>query len=162
MLKGKIHKYGDNINTDVIIPSRYCTTIKEEELAKYCLADLDKDFINQVKRNDIILAGNNFGCGSSREVAPIAIKAAGVSCVIAKSFARIFYRNAINIGLAILESKEAYDKINNQDEIEIDYKNGKIKNLTTMQTFASEPFPEFLQEIIHLGGLIQYVKFKMR
>ena len=151
---GDVIKYGDNVDTDVIIPARYLNTSDHSELASHCMEDLDKTFINRVKQGDIITAGYNFGCGSSREHAPIAIKASGVSMVIAKSFARIFYRNSINIGLAIVECPEAVDGISEGDRVEADMDNGIIKNLTTGKEYKTEPFPEFIQKIIENGGLI--------
>lgn len=157
-VKGKIHKFGDNIDTDVIIPARYLNTADHGELAKHCMEDIDKDFVNKVNKGDIIAAGYNFGCGSSREHAPIAIKAAGVSCVIASTFARIFYRNAINIGLPILECPEAAKDIKEGDEIEIDFDSGVIKNLTTGKSYNAEPFPEFIKDIISAGGLLNSLK----
>ncbi len=157
-INGKIHKYGDNVDTDVIIPARYCVSIKEEDLAAHCLEDLDKEFVNKVKKGDILMAGNNFGCGSSRENAPIAIKGAGVGCVVAKYFARIFYRNSINIGLPILECPEAVDNSEADDILEIDLKSGTIHNQTKNQTYQAAPFPETMQEIINAGGMVNYVK----
>lgn len=157
-VKGKVHKFGDNIDTDVIIPARYLNTADHSELAKHCMEDIDKDFVNKVNKGDIIAAGYNFGCGSSREHAPIAIKAAGVSCVIASTFARIFYRNAINIGLPILECPEAAKDIKAGDEIEIDFDSGVIKNLTTGKSYSAEPFPEFIKDIISAGGLLNSLK----
>ena len=157
-LKGKVFKYGDNVDTDVIIPARYLNVSDANELAKHCLEDLDSKFINDVKKGDIIVAGANFGCGSSREHAPLAIKTAGISCVIAKSFARIFYRNAINIGLPILECSEAISSIKSGDRLEIDLKNGVIKNLTNNKIFTTKPFPEFIMKIVTAGGLINYLK----
>lgn len=157
-VKGKIHKFGDNIDTDVIIPARYLNTADHGELAKHCMEDIDKDFVNKVNKGDIIAAGYNFGCGSSREHAPIAIKAAGVSCVIASTFARIFYRNAINIGLPILECPEAAKDIKEGDEIEVDFDSGVIKNLTTGKSYNAEPFPEFIKDIISAGGLLNSLK----
>ncbi|MBI4744180.1 MAG: 3-isopropylmalate dehydratase small subunit [Actinobacteria bacterium] len=162
ILKGKVHKYGKNIDTDAIIAARYLNTIDPIELAKHCFEDIDADFVKRVKNGDIIAADENFGCGSSREHAPIAIKDAGISCVIAKSFARIFYRNAINIGLPILECPEAVDNIKNGDEVEIDLAKGVITNFSTNQTFSSNPFPEFMQELIDKGGLINFVKSKVK
>ena len=155
---GTVHKYGDNVDTDVIIPARYLNTADHSELAKHCMEDIDKDFVNKVNKGDIIAAGYNFGCGSSREHAPIAIKAAGVSCVIASTFARIFYRNAINIGLPILECPEAAKDIKAGDEIEIDFDSGVIKNLTTGKSYSAEPFPEFIKDIISAGGLLNSLK----
>ncbi len=154
---GNVIKYGDNVDTDVIIPARYLNTSDHKELASHCMEDLDKTFVNRVQTGDIITAGQNFGCGSSREHAPIAIKSSGVSLVIAKSFARIFYRNSINIGLAIVECPEAVDGISEGDKIEADLDNGIIKNLTTGQEFKTESFPEFVQKIIENGGLIQSI-----
>lgn len=154
---GNVIKYGDNVDTDVIIPARYLNTSDHKELASHCMEDLDKTFVSRVQSGDIITAGQNFGCGSSREHAPIAIKASGVSLVIAKSFARIFYRNAINIGLAIVECPEAVDGISEGDTIEADLDNGVIRNLTTEQEFKTAPFPEFVQKIIESGGLIRSI-----
>ncbi len=154
---GNVIKYGDNVDTDVIIPARYLNTSDHKELASHCMEDLDKTFVTRVQTGDIITAGQNFGCGSSREHAPIAIKSSGVSLVIAKSFARIFYRNSINIGLAIVECPEAVDGISEGDKIEADLDNGIIKNLTTGQEFKTESFPEFVQKIIENGGLIQSI-----
>ena len=154
----KVFKYGDNVDTDVIIPARYLNTSVHKELAAHCMEDIDKDFVKNVKKGDFIVAEKNFGCGSSREHAPIAIKAAGVSCVIAKTFARIFYRNAINIGLPILECEEAVDAINAGDELEVDFSTGLIKNLTKNESYKGEAFPEFMQKIIDNDGLIGYIK----
>ncbi|MBP5581284.1 MAG: 3-isopropylmalate dehydratase small subunit [Ruminococcus sp.] len=154
---GSIIKYGDNVDTDVIIPARYLNTSDHKELASHCMEDLDKTFVSRVKQGDIITAGLNFGCGSSREHAPIAIKASGVSLVIAKSFARIFYRNAINIGLAIVECPEAADGISEGDTVEADLDNGIIRNLTTGREYRTAPFPEFVQKIIENGGLMQAI-----
>ncbi|MBR6069416.1 MAG: 3-isopropylmalate dehydratase small subunit [Ruminococcus sp.] len=151
---GSVIKYGDNVDTDVIIPARYLNTSVPSELAAHCMEDLDKSFVSRVKSGDIIVAGQNFGCGSSREHAPIAIKASGVSLVIAKSFARIFYRNAINIGLAIVECPEAAAEIGEGDEVEADLDSGIIRDLTTGKEYATAPFPEFVQKIIENGGLI--------
>ncbi len=162
MLKGKVHKYGADINTDVIIPARYLNVSLPEELAKHCMEDIDKDFISRVKPGDIIMATTNFGCGSSREHAPSAIKAAGVSCVIAKTFARIFFRNSINIGLPLLECEEAVDKTEDGDELEIDLAGGKIKNLTRGITFTAQPYPAFMEEIVSTGGLIEYTKKRLK
>ena len=156
--KGKVIKYGDNIDTDVIIPARYLNAYSPEELASHCMEDIDKDFVNKVNKGDIMVGGWNFGCGSSREHAPIAIKAAGISCVIAKTFARIFYRNAINIGLAILECEEACDKIQNGDEVSVDFDSGVIRNLTRNETYQAEPFPDFIKDIIRSGGLLNSLK----
>ncbi|MBI5573888.1 MAG: 3-isopropylmalate dehydratase small subunit [Elusimicrobia bacterium] len=157
ILKGKAHKYLDNVNTDEIIPARYLNTADPYELAKHCMEDIDGDFVKNVADGDIIVAGKNFGCGSSREHAPISIKAAGVSCVIAESFARIFFRNAINIGLPILEVKDI-SKIKTGDILEIDIKEGKIKNLTGHKSYSSKPFPDFLLKIINSDGLLNYIK----
>ena len=154
---GTVHKYGDNIDTDVIIPARYLNTASHSELASHCMEDIDKEFISRVKPGDIIVADKNFGCGSSREHAPIAIKASGISCVIATTFARIFYRNAINIGLPIIECPEASRKIQNGDEVEIDFNTGVIKDLTTGESFQGQAFPEFMQKIIAAEGLINYI-----
>ncbi|MDD5455896.1 MAG: 3-isopropylmalate dehydratase small subunit [Candidatus Margulisbacteria bacterium] len=158
LLKGSAWKFGDHIDTDVIIPARYLTTSDPMELARYCMIDADKNFVQKIKAGDIMVAGVNFGCGSSREHAPIAIKAAGISAVIAETFARIFYRNAINIGLPILESPEASEKIKEGDKLEIDIAKGEIKNLTRNETYKAAPFPEFMQELITAGGLIEYTK----
>ena len=147
-IKGKVHKYGDNIDTDVIIPARHCVSIEEEDLAAHCLEDLDQEFVDKVAKGDVLMAGNNFGCGSSRENAPIAIKGAGVGCVVAKYFARIFYRNSINIGLPILECPEAVDSTDAGDILEVDLKSGTIHNKTKDQSFQAAPFPETMQEII--------------
>lgn len=159
--KGRAWKFGRDIDTDAIIPARYLNTSDPAELGKHCMEDADPTFVSKVKPGDLIVAGENFGCGSSREHAPVAIKAAGVSCVVAKSFARIFYRNAINTGLPIFESPEAVDGISEGDEIEVDAGTGSIKNLTTGKEYRAEPFPPFIQEIIEEGGLIEYVKAKL-
>lgn len=156
--KGLVFRYGDNVDTDVIIPARYLNTSDPKELAAHCMEDIDKDFINKVKPGDLIVADKNFGCGSSREHAPIAIKAAGVSCVIAKTFARIFYRNSINIGLPILECEEAVDGISAGDEVEVDFGTGTIVNLTKNETYKAQPFPEFMQKLIQADGLVSYIK----
>ena len=156
--KGKVFKYGDNVDTDVIIPARYLNVSSGEELAKYCMIDIDKDFVNNVHKGDIIVANKNFGCGSSREHAPIAIKAAGVSCVIAETFARIFYRNSINIGLPILECAEASEDIDEGNEVEVDFDTGVITNKTKNKTYQAVAFPEFMQGIINAGGLVEYIK----
>ncbi|MBR2444360.1 MAG: 3-isopropylmalate dehydratase small subunit [Clostridia bacterium] len=155
---GKVIKYGDNVDTDVIIPARYLNTSDHKELASHCMEDLDKDFTKKVQAGDIMVAGDNFGCGSSREHAPIAIKASGISLVIANTFARIFYRNSINIGLAILECPEAVANINDGDTVEADLDNGIIYNRTTGKSFKTQPFPEFIQRIIQNGGLIESIK----
>ena len=152
--KGTVHRYGRDIDTDVIIPARYLTTSEPSELAKHCLEDLDVEFVNNVKSGDIIVAEENFGCGSSREHAPIAIKAAGVDAVIAKSFARIFYRNSINTGLAILECPEAVDAIKNGDVVSVDTETGTITDETTGESFTDQPFPPFIADIIEQGGLL--------
>ncbi len=162
LLKGKAWKFGNDIDTDAIIPARYLNTTDPKELARYCMEDADPEFVNKVKPGDIIVAGKNFGCGSSREHAPIAIKGAEVSCVIAKSFARIFYRNSINIGLPILESPEAADAIMEGHEVEIDVSEGRIKDLTTGETYIATPFPDFMREIIAAGGLINYVAERVK
>ena len=151
---GSVFKYGDNVDTDVIIPARYLNSSDPKELAEHCMEDIDKDFVKKVKKGDLIVADKNFGCGSSREHAPIAIKAAGVSCVIADTFARIFYRNAINIGLPILECPQASAAIQAGDEVEVDFDTGVITDVTTGQTFSAQPFPPFIQNIIQKGGLL--------
>lgn len=155
---GSVIKYGDNVDTDVIIPARYLNTIDKKELASHCMEDLDATFTKRVKAGDIMVAGQNFGCGSSREHAPIAIKESGISLVIAKSFARIFYRNSINIGLAIVECPEAAEKIAEGHEVEADLDNGLITDLTTGESFTTEPFPKFIQDIISAGGLVESVR----
>ncbi len=156
--QGKVIKYGDNVDTDVIIPARYLNTIDKKELAAHCMEDIDKDFKTKVELGDVMVAGYNFGCGSSREHAPIAIKESGISLVIARSFARIFYRNSINIGLAIVESDEAVDGISDGDKVKADLNAGVIYNLTTGKSFAVTPFPEFIQKIIENGGLVESIK----
>ena len=158
ILNGRVFKFGENIDTDVIIPARYLNTYDPAELAQHCMEDMDKDFSQKVKKGDIMVAGHNFGCGSSREHAPIAIKFSGISCVIAASFARIFYRNAINIGLPILESSEASSEIEEGDIIEVDLKSGIIKDKTKGKEFKAEPFPDFMQKIINAGGLVNKTK----
>ena len=155
---GIVHKYGDNVDTDVIIPARYLNTASHKELAAHCMEDIDADFVKNVKEGDIIVAEKNFGCGSSREHAPIAIKASGISCVIASTFARIFYRNSINIGLPILECDEAAHEIKNGDEIDIDFDTGVITNKTKNKIYQAVAFPEFMQGIINAGGLVEYIK----
>ena len=155
---GKAIKYGDNVDTDVIIPARYLNTIDKKELASHCMEDIDKDFTKKVRAGDIMIAGSNFGCGSSREHAPIAIKESGISLVIAKSFARIFYRNSINIGLAILEIPDAPDRIFEGDEIYADLDEGVITDKTTGESFKTQPFPEFIQKIISAGGLVEAIR----
>ncbi len=157
-VRGNILKYGNNVDTDVIIPARYLNTTDKAELASHCMEDLDKSFVKKVKAGDVMVAGRNFGCGSSREHAPIAIKESGISLIIAESFARIFYRNAINIGLPIVECPEAAKEIGNSDEIEMDFDTGVIKNITSGKTYAAEPFPKFIQSIITAGGLVGAVK----
>ena len=157
---GIVHKYGDHVDTDVIIPARYLATQDARELASHCMEDIDKTFITKVKDGDIMVAGVNFGCGSSREHAPIAIKASGISCVIAKNFARIFYRNAINIGLAILECPAASEGIDDGDEVTVDFDTGVITNITKNETYQAEPFPPFIKDMITKGGLIASVKAK--
>ena len=161
ILKGKVYKYGADVNTDVIIPARYLSLSDPDELAKHCMEDIDADFLNTVKPGDIIMATTNFGCGSSREHAPLAIKAAGVSCVIAKSFARIFFRNAINIGLPLLECGEAVANTGFGDLLEVDLADGGIKNLTKGKTFNAEPYPEFMSGLISAGGLIEYTRERL-
>lgn len=156
--EGKVFKYGDNVDTDVIIPARYLNSQNAQELAQHTMEDIDKEFIHNVKQGDIMVGGWNFGCGSSREHAPLVIKTSGISCVIAKSYARIFYRNAINIGLAILECKEAVDEINAGDIVSVDFDTGEIIDKTTNKTFHAEPFPEFIQKIIKSGGLMNSIK----
>ncbi|MGI5849707.1 MAG: 3-isopropylmalate dehydratase small subunit [Christensenellales bacterium] len=153
----KVYKYGNNVDTDVIIPARYLNTTDTKELATHCMEDIDKSFIKTVAKGDIIVAENNFGCGSSREHAPIAIKAAGIHCVIANSFARIFFRNAINIGLPILECKEAVKNTDSGDELEVDLNSGTIRNVTKGLVFHAEPFPAFMRKIIDANGLIGYI-----
>ena len=157
---GKVHKYGDNVDTDVIIPARYLNTSDHKELAAHCMEDIDADFVKNVKDGDIMVANMNFGCGSSREHAPIAIKASGISCVIASTFARIFYRNAINTALPILECDEAAKKIQSGDEVEVDFDTGLIVNKTKNETYQAEPFPEFIKQIINAGGLLNSLKNK--
>ncbi|MDO4731391.1 MAG: 3-isopropylmalate dehydratase small subunit [Clostridia bacterium] len=156
--QGKVFKYNDNVDTDVIIPARYLNTPDKEELSKHCMEDIDKDFVKEVSKGDVIVAGWNFGCGSSREHAPLVIKTCGVGCVIAKSFARIFYRNAINIGLPILECEKACDEINANDKLNVDFDTGIIKNLTTQKEYKALPFPDFIQNIIKSGGLLAALK----
>lgn len=154
----KVYKYGDNVDTDVIIPARYLNAPDEKSLASHCMEDIDAGFASTVEPGDIIVAGANFGCGSSREHAPIAIKASGVSCVIAKTFARIFYRNAINIGLAILECEAASNGIDDGDQVEIDFDTGVITNVTKNETYQAEPFPDFIKDMIQKGGLMASIK----
>lgn len=157
---GKVHKYGDNVDTDVIIPARHLNTSDHKELASHCMEDIDTEFVKKVKRGDIMVGGENFGCGSSREHAPIAIKASGIDCVIAKTFARIFYRNAINIGLPILECPEASEKIQDGDEVSIDFDSGVITNETKGETYQALPFPDFIKDIMVKGGLIAQISGK--
>jgi len=161
MLKGKVYKYGADVNTDVIIPARYLNVSEPAELAKHCMEDIDKNFVKKVKPGDIIMATTNFGCGSSREHAPLSIKAAGVSCVIAKTFARIFFRNAINIGLPLLECEEAVDNTKAGDILEVDLSSGRIKSLTSKMEFTAKPYPDFMTELISAGGLIKYTKKRL-
>ncbi|MCQ4935194.1 MULTISPECIES: 3-isopropylmalate dehydratase small subunit [Anaerotignum] len=160
--KGKVLKYGDNVDTDVIIPARYLNVSNGEELAKYCMIDIDPDFTNKAKKGDIIIGLKNFGCGSSREHAPLAIKCAGISCVIASTFARIFYRNAINIGLPILECDEAANDIDNGNVVSIDFDSGIITNHTKNRTYQAQPFPPFIKEIMASGGLVEQTKEKIK
>lgn len=156
--KGTVHKYGDDVNTDVIIPARYLNTASHSELAAHCMEDIDKDFVKNVKQGDIVVAMKNFGCGSSREHAPLVIKTCGTGCVIAKSFARIFYRNAINIGLPILECPQASDEISADDEVKVNFDTGEITDITTGKTYKAQPFPDFIQNIIKSGGLLASLK----
>jgi 3-isopropylmalate/(R)-2-methylmalate dehydratase small subunit len=161
MLKGKVHKYGANVDTDAIIPARYLNVSDSAELAKHCMEDIDEDFVKRVQTGDIMMATTNFGCGSSREHAPIAIKAAGISCMIAKSYARIFFRNAINIGLPLLECDQAVDGTEAGDTLEVDLKKGKIKNLTKGTEFEAKAYPDFMGELIAAGGLVEYTKRRL-
>ncbi len=161
MLKGGVHKYGANVDTDVIIPARYLSVSDPAELAKHCMEDIDQEFVSKVQPGDIIMATTNFGCGSSREHAPLAIKASGISCVIAKSFARIFFRNAINIGLPVLECVEAVDNTEAGDILEVELFSGTIKNVTNGMTFTVKPYPDFMAELISAGGLIEYTKKRL-
>ena len=158
MLKGKAHKYGANIDTDAIIPARYLNLSESDELAAHCMEDFDQEFLNRVQPGDIIVATTNFGCGSSREHAPLALKASGISCVIARSFARIFFRNAINIGLPLLECEEAVDNIEAGNIVEVELSSGNIKNLTSGREFTARPYPDFMAELIAAGGLIEHTK----
>lgn len=155
--EGKAYKYGDNVDTDVIIPARYLAIQDREELATHCMEDIDKDFVKKIKKGDILVAGKNFGCGSSREHAPLVIKVSGISCVIAETFARIFYRNAINIGLPIIECREASERIDDTDDVEIDFDSGIIRNITKNEEYKGQPFPEFMQKIIKAEGLVNYI-----
>ena len=157
-IQGKVHKYGDHVDTDVIIPARYLNTADPKELAAHCMEDIDKDFVKNVQPDVILVAGVNFGCGSSREHAPIAIKASGIACVIAENFARIFYRNSLNIGLPILECPAASKAIQNGDEVAVDFDTGVIENLATGEIYQAEPFPPFIQNIIQKGGLLASLK----
>lgn len=159
--KGKVHKYGANIDTDAIIPARYLNVSDPIELAKHCMEDIDAEFVKRVQPGDIIVAETNFGCGSSREHAPLAIKASGISCVLARSFARIFYRNSMNIGLPIVECEEAVDNTRAGDILEIDLDKGRIRNITRKQTFQAKPYPPFMLELIAAGGLIEYTKRRL-
>jgi 3-isopropylmalate/(R)-2-methylmalate dehydratase small subunit len=161
MLKGKVFKYGANVDTDAIIPARYLNISEPAELAKHAMEDIDPDFVKKVKPGDIIMAATNFGCGSSREHAPLAIKASGVGCVIAKSFARIFFRNAINIGLPLLECAQAVENTKDGDVVEVDLTCGRIKNLNNGMEFTAEPYPEFMAELIAAGGLIEYTRKRL-
>jgi 3-isopropylmalate/(R)-2-methylmalate dehydratase small subunit len=161
LLKGQAHKYGANVDTDVIIPARYLNVSDPLELARHCMEDLDPQFLKRMKPGDIVVADSNFGCGSSREHAPLAMKTAGVSCVIARSFARIFFRNAIDIGLPLLESPEAVDNIRGGDKLEVDLARGSIINVTSGQTFSAKPYPQFMSELIAAGGLIEYTRKRL-
>ena len=161
MLKGKVHKYGANIDTDAILPTRYLNLSEPDELARYCMEDFDPEFVTRVQPGDVIVATTNFGSGSSREHAPLAIKGSGISCVIAKSFARIFFRNSINIGLPLLECDEAVDNIEAGNKVEIDLSSGKIKNLTKGTEFTARPYPDFMAELISAGGLIEHTKQRL-
>lgn len=160
--KGKVFKYGDNVDTDVIIPARYLAIADPKELAEHCMEDIDRDFVKKVQPGNIMVAGKNFGCGSSREHAPLVIKVSGISCVIAETFARIFYRNAINIGLPIIECPEAAKAIEAGDEVEIDFDSGKIYDRTKGTEFQGQPFPEFMQKLIAAGGLVKYTNSKKK
>jgi len=161
VIKGKVHKYGANVDTDAIIPARYLNISEAVELAKHCMEGIDTGFVKKVKRGDIMVATTNFGSGSSREHAPLAIKAAGISCIIAKSFARIFFRNAINIGLPLLECEEAVDKTKAGDTLKVDLSSGKIKNMSNNMEFRAKPYPDFMAELISAGGLIEYTKKRL-
>ena len=161
MIKGTVHKYGSNVDTDVIIPARYLNTTDPKELASHCMEDIDANFVKNVKPGDIIVADDNFGCGSSREHAPISIKASGISAVIANTFARIFYRNSLNTGLPILECPEAVAGISDGDTVEVDLESGKITNVTTGKTYQAKPFPPFMRELIEVGGLVKYARQKI-
>jgi 3-isopropylmalate/(R)-2-methylmalate dehydratase small subunit len=159
--KGKVHKYGANVDTDAIIPARYLNLSEPDELAKHCMEDIDAGFLSRVLHGDIIVADTNFGCGSSREHAPLAIKAAGISCIIAKSFARIFFRNAINIGLPLLESEDAFNVIEVGDIVEVNLNSGEIIDITKNKTLIAKPYPDFMMAIINAGGLVEYTKRKL-
>ena len=161
MLKGKVHKYGADVNTDVIIPARYLSLSEPAELAEHCMEDIDAEFVKRVKPGDIIMATTNFGCGSSREHAPLAIKASEISCIIARSFARIFFRNAINIGLPLLECEDAVAETEAGEILEVDLSSGQIKNLTNGLTFTAKPYPDFMTELISIGGLIEHTKKRL-
>jgi 3-isopropylmalate/(R)-2-methylmalate dehydratase small subunit len=161
MLKGKVHKYGANIDTDAIIPARYLNLSEAADLAQHCMEDIDAEFVKRVRPGDIMVATTNFGCGSSREHAPLALRGAGISCVIAKSFARIFFRNAINIGLPLLECEAAPDNIQAGDVVEVDLSTGTIKNLNNGKTFTAKPYPDFMAGLISAGGLIEYTKKRL-
>jgi len=161
MLKGRVHKYGANVDTDVIIPARYLNVSESAELAKHCMEGIDRDFVTEVKPGDIIMAATNFGCGSSREHAPMAIKAAGISCVIAGTFARIFFRNAVNIGLPLFECEQAVNGTEAGDTLEVDLSSGEIKNLTRGEVFTARPYPDFMAELISSGGLIEYTRNRL-
>ena len=161
MLKGKVHKYGANVDTDAIIPARYLNISEPAELAKHCMEDIDTDFVKKVKSGDMIMATTNFGCGSSREHAPLAIKGAGVSCIIAASFARIFFRNSINIGLPLLECAEAVANTKDGDTLEVELSSGRIVNITSGMVFTAKPYPDFMAELISAGGLIEYTRKRL-
>ena len=161
MLKGKVHKYGANVDTDVIIPARYLSLSEPAELAEHCMEDIDSEFLSSVQPGDIIMATTNFGCGSSREHAPLAIKEAGISCIIAKSFARIFFRNAVNIGLPLFECEDAVAQTEAGDILEVDLSSGQIKNLTNDVNFTAKPYPDFMAELISAGGLIEHTKQRL-
>ncbi|MDP2744871.1 MAG: 3-isopropylmalate dehydratase small subunit [Dehalococcoidia bacterium] len=160
-LKGRAHKYGADVNTDVIIPARYLNVHEPDELAKHCMEDIDPDFVNRVRPGDIIVAETNFGCGSSREHAPLAIKAIGISAIVARSFARIFFRNAINIGLPLFECPEAVDGTESGDLLEVELVSGKIRNLTKRKSFTARPYPDFMLELVEAGGLIEHTRKKL-
>ncbi|MDH7601956.1 MAG: 3-isopropylmalate dehydratase small subunit [Armatimonadota bacterium] len=161
MIRGMVHRYGSNVDTDVIIPARYLNTTDPKELASHCMEDIDPEFVKRVKPGDIIVAEDNFGCGSSREHAPIAIKESGIACVIANTFARIFYRNALNVGLPILECPDAVEGTRAGDILEVDLESGKISNVTTGKTYTAKPFPPFMQELIRVGGLVNYARSQL-